>query len=67
MDRNNEHGQTLAAWVLTIAVIIGSALIALGIFLAVTALWVIGVVIALGGSIAGFILHQLGHGQKPRA
>jgi hypothetical protein len=65
-NRNNEHGQTVAAWVLTVTVIIGSALIALGIFIANSALWQIGVVVAAVGSIVGFVLHQRGYGQKPR-
>lgn len=64
--RNNEHGQTVAAWVLTVTVIFGSALIALGIFIANAALWQIGIVVAVIGSIVSFVLHQLGYGQKPR-
>ncbi len=66
MNRNNDHGQTLAAWVLTATVIFGSALIALGIFLAAAALWQVGIVVAAVGSLISFVLHQLGYGQKPR-
>lgn len=64
--RNSEHGQTLAAWVLTATVIFGSALIALGIFFAVSLLWQVGLAISVVGSIVSFVLHQLGFGQKPR-
>lgn len=66
LPRNDEHGQTLAAWVMTITVIIGSALIALGIFIENSLLWQAGVVISVVGAIVSFVLHQLGYGQKPR-
>lgn len=66
LPRNDEHGQTLAAWVMTITVIIGSALIALGIFIENSLLWQVGVVISVVGAIVSFVLHQLGYGQKPR-
>ena len=65
-NRNNEHGQTVAAWVLTVTVILGSTLIAIGIFIANAAIWQIGIVVAAVGSIVSFVLHQLGYGQKPR-
>lgn len=65
-NRNNEHGQTVAAWVLTVTVILGSTLIAIGIFIANAAIWQIGIVVAGVGSIVSFVLHQLGYGQKPR-
>ena len=45
-NRNNEHGQTVAAWVLTVTVILGSTLIAIGIFIANAAIWQIGIVVA---------------------
>ena len=64
--RNNEHGQTVAAWVLTISTIIGSAFIAVGIYLAIQILWIIGVVICVIGALAGYVLHQAGFGQKLR-
>lgn len=66
LPRNDEHGQTLAAWVMTITVILGSALIALGIFFENSLLWQAGVVISVVGAIVSFVLHQLGYGQKPR-
>lgn len=66
IERNSEHGQTVAAWVLTITVIIGAALIALGIFLATTSLWIAGLIIAGAGTLISFILHQMGYGQKPK-
>ena len=66
LPRNDEHGQTLAAWVMTITVILGSALIALGIFIDNSLLWQVGVVISAVGAIVSFVLHQLGYGQKPR-
>ena len=66
LPRNDEHGQTLAAWVMTITVILGSALIALGIFIENSLLWQAGVVISVVGAIVSFVLHQLGYGQKPR-
>jgi len=66
VKRNSDHGQTLAAWVLTVSAIIGSALIALGIFLEVDLVWLTGIVIATFGSVISFILHQLGYGQKPK-
>jgi hypothetical protein len=66
VQRNSDHGQTLAAWTLTATVIIGSALIALGIFFSVQILWIIGIAIGAIGSIGSYILHQLGFGQKPR-
>lgn len=66
IERNSEHGQTVAAWVLTITVIIGSALVALGIFLSMTSLWIAGLIIAGVGTIVSFILHQMGYGQKPK-
>lgn len=66
LPRNDEHGQTLAAWVMTITVITGSALIALGIFIENSLLWQAGVVISVVGAIVSFVLHQLGYGQKPR-
>lgn len=66
LPRNDEHGQTLAAWVMTITVIIGSALIALGIFIENSLLWQVGLVISVVGAIVSFVLHQLGYGQKPR-
>lgn len=66
VERNSEHGQTVAAWVLTVTVIIGSALIALGIFLSTTSLWVAGLAIATIGALTSFVLHQMGYGQKPK-
>jgi uncharacterized membrane protein YphA (DoxX/SURF4 family) len=64
--RNNEHGQTVAAWVLTIFTIIGSAFIAVGIFVAIEMLWIIGIAICILGALAGYVLHQAGYGQKLR-
>jgi fatty acid desaturase len=65
-QRNSEHGQTVAAWVLTASVIIGSTLIAIGIFFSIQLLWIVGVAIGAVGSIVSYVLHQLGYGQKPR-
>jgi fatty acid desaturase len=67
VQRNNDHGQTLAAWILTASVIIGSALIALGIFFSVQLLWIVGIAVGAVGSVVSYVLHQLGYGQKPRA
>jgi fatty acid desaturase len=67
VSRNNEHGQTLAAWVMTIFAIAGSALVALGIFLEITLVWQLGVLVITAGAIVSFVLHQLGYGQKPKS
>lgn len=66
LQRNSEHGQTVSAWVMTISVIIGSALIALGVFLETAPLWITGIAISSIGAMVSYVLHQLGYGQKSR-
>jgi len=67
VSRNSEHGQTLAAWIMTIFLIVGSALVALGIFFEISLVWQLGAIVIAAGAIVSFVLHQLGYGQKPRS
>lgn len=65
-QRNDDHGKTTAAWALTILVIIGSTLIGIGMFFEISLVLQSGIAVTVLGGIVGYVLHQLGFGQKPR-
>lgn len=65
------HGHTAASWALTLIVLAGVVITAVGIVLAQSAIWIAGLVTIAVGLVAGAVLRGLGHGQpvgakKPR-
>ncbi|WP_448060225.1 HGxxPAAW family protein [Cellulomonas hominis] len=57
------HGHTTAAWTTTIVVLAGATIAALGVVFAVVWIFVVGMVVAVAGPVAGKMLQLLGHGQ----
>ncbi|MBM7050662.1 HGxxPAAW family protein [Rothia sp. ZJ1223] len=59
----NNHGNTVASWVLVALMTVGMIVGAVGFSLANLPLLVIGVALLVIGAVAGFALKKAGHGQ----
>ena len=57
------HGHSVAAWTGTIVVLVGTALIALGLVFALPILWIGGIVVVAGGALAWVVLEKTGYGE----
>lgn len=66
MSANNTdlgHGDTVAAWVTVSAIMLASVAATAGLWFASSFLILIGVVLTIGGLIAGFALKKAGYGK----
>ena len=59
---HEDHGHSLAAWTAVGVILVGSAVAALGVALASTLWFVIGLVICVIGAVAGKVLSLAGYG-----
>lgn len=60
------HGQTVAAWVMLVGVVAGAILAALGLVLSQQLLIIVGPVVIVATIILSVVLRAAGMGQKPR-
>lgn len=58
----DDHGASVAAWFGVLALIIASAVIAVGIYLNIDVITIIGVVVGVLGLVAAIVLAKLGFG-----
>lgn len=58
----DEHGHSVAAWTGVVVIILGGAIASIGVALLSTWLFVVGLVVALIGAIAGKVLSMAGFG-----
>lgn len=58
----DDHGASVAAWFGVLALIISSAVIAVGIYLNIDVITIIGVVVGVLGLVAAIVLAKLGFG-----
>ncbi|KGN38822.1 HGxxPAAW family protein [Knoellia subterranea] len=59
---DDNHGHSLAAWVLVGVVLLGCLIVSIAFIIPNTALGIAGVVVILAGLIAGKVLALAGHG-----
>lgn len=59
----NNHGNTLASWVMVIIMMLGSILAAVGFCIGNSALFIVGVAVIALGVVAGIVLRSAGYGQ----
>jgi len=57
------HGQTVAAWTTVTVVLVGSVIAAVGVLIAVTWLFWLGLVVVIVGTAVGKVLQLAGYGQ----
>lgn len=60
------HGKTVAAWVMLLGVVSGSVVAALGLILASTLALVVGAAVIVVGVLVSVVLRMMGLGQKQR-
>lgn len=60
----DNHGHTLAAWVTTLMAIVGATIASLAFVVANVNVAVIGIAVTVAAPFVGFLLRQLGFGQK---
>lgn len=60
------HGATVAAWTMTVGVIAGFVVAALGLVLSMIPLIVVGAVVIVASIVVSVLLRAMGLGQKPR-
>lgn len=63
---DNNHGHTVAAWVTTILAIVGSTVASVAFVIANVNVALFGIVVTVVAPFVGFILRQLGYGQKAK-
>lgn len=56
------HGNSTAAWTGVAILLVGSALICLGLIWAMPILWILGIVGVVGGAVAWIVLTRAGYG-----
>lgn len=61
-DVNQSHGHSTAAWTGVGVMLLGATLICLGMVLAITVMWILGVLIFAGGAIAWIVMNKAGYG-----
>lgn len=61
------HGNSPAAWTLVLLVLLGAVLVMLGMLADLWIFTIIGIVAAVAGLVAGFIMGRAGMGADPRA
>ncbi|WP_347042468.1 HGxxPAAW family protein [Brachybacterium nesterenkovii] len=62
----SNHGRTVAAWLMTVGVVIGSIVAAVGLVLMHTMLMVVGGAVIVATILLSVVLRALGMGQKRR-
>jgi len=60
------HGHSVAAWTLVAVVTLGALVMALGVAMATTAVFVVGGVVAVAGVVLGKVLGSMGYGAAGR-
>jgi hypothetical protein len=61
---HEDHGHSVAAWTAVVIILVGSAVAALGVAIASTLWFVVGLVICVLGVVAGKVLSLAGYGAK---
>lgn len=60
------HGHTPAAWTGTLIILLGSLLVCVGIVLAMSFLWITGVVLIVAGVAAWIGMNKAGYGEEAK-
>jgi len=63
---DNNHGNTVAAWVTTTLALLGSTVASVGFVIADVNIAIIGIAVTVAAPFVGFVLRQLGYGQKAK-
>jgi hypothetical protein len=63
---DNNHGNTVAAWVTTILALLGSTVASVGFVTSNVSYAIIGIAVTVAAPFVGFVLRQLGYGQKAK-
>lgn len=61
-DVHESHGHSTAAWTGVGIMLLGAALISLGMVLGIMVLWILGVLLFAGGAIAWIVMSRAGYG-----
>lgn len=56
------HGSSTAAWTGVGVMLLGTALICLGLIFAMAVLWILGIIVFAGGAIAWIVMDKAGYG-----
>ena len=63
---DNNHGNTVAAWVTTTLALLGSTVASVGFVTSNVSYAIIGIAVTVAAPFVGFVLRQLGYGQKAK-
>lgn len=61
-EEHENHGKSVANWTGVAVILVGSLLMSIAVIVASTPLFIVGVVVAIGGIVAGKVLSMAGYG-----